>query len=66
MQWDAASEAFLDPKKLSPWEVEPMESINTKDTTVLPPLKRAFLLDPSSSGFSDMAEEGNNVIFSRF
>jgi hypothetical protein len=51
VQWDSTSDTFLHPERVSPWNIELIESTNKKK-------KRTRPLDPALPGFSSRTRDG--------
>ncbi|KAE8009608.1 hypothetical protein FH972_006036 [Carpinus fangiana] len=51
VQWDSTSDTFLHPERVSPWNIELIESTNKKK-------KRTRPLDPALPGFSSRTKDG--------
>jgi hypothetical protein len=54
VQWDSKSDTFLHPERISPWNIEMIESTNKKLTSI----KRTRPLDPPLPGFSSLTRDG--------
>ncbi|XP_062145267.1 auxin response factor 23-like, partial [Alnus glutinosa] len=53
VQWDSKSDTFLHPERVSPWNIEMIESTNKKLTSI----KRTRPLDPPLPGFSSLTRD---------
>lgn len=57
MKWDATLDIDMRPERVSPWNIEPLESSGKNIPNLAPP-KRPRLLGPSMSGLFDLAKDG--------
>ncbi|KAJ8748433.1 hypothetical protein K2173_003070 [Erythroxylum novogranatense] len=57
VKWDIKSNGFVCPKRVFPWDIEPIESIR-KNTSLLQPSKRRRTLNLSLPEFRNMFKDG--------
>ncbi|KDP28078.1 hypothetical protein JCGZ_13849 [Jatropha curcas] len=58
VKWDATSDGFVRPERVSPWSIESIEPIKRKQNYFLCPPKKARPMDASVSGFPSMVNDG--------
>lgn len=58
VRWDATSDTFLHPERVSPWNIELIESTNKRHTSIIPEPNRKRPLKTSLSGVSSMSRDG--------
>lgn len=57
MKWDAKLDIDMRPERVSPWDIEPLES-SGKNIPNLAPAKRPRLPGPSMSRVFDLTKDG--------
>lgn len=58
MKFDATSDAFVQPEQVSPWNIEPVEPIKKKHTSLQHQPKRPRPLDALLPGFRSVVKDG--------
>ncbi|XP_041016734.1 auxin response factor 4-like isoform X1 [Juglans microcarpa x Juglans regia] len=59
VQWDRTSDTFLlQPERVSPWNIELIESTNKKPTSTISERKRTRSINASLPGFSSLTRDG--------
>ncbi|XP_052306274.1 auxin response factor 2 isoform X2 [Populus trichocarpa] len=58
VKWDAASDAFVHPERVSPWNIEPIEPIRKKHASLVHQGKKACIADKSLPRFLISVKDG--------